>query len=113
MVVESEGYLALIEHLAFNLEVFTQQSGNAMNDTIEDTVTDLVASNIMTICAQNPNLDQETRFKVLQEADSVVEDLSEVLAGVWSNKVTTGQMAFLEEYIALMKNLFDSAVQTS
>jgi hypothetical protein len=33
-----------------------------------------------------------------------------VLAGVWNKKATNEQVAFLEEYIALVKNLFDTAV---
>ncbi|TON67933.1 topoisomerase II, partial [Vibrio parahaemolyticus] len=43
---------------------------------------------------------------------AVVEDLGEVLAGVWSKKATNEQIAFLDEYIALVKNLFDTAVAT-
>ncbi len=112
MVVETDGYLALIEHLTFNLDVFTKQSGTVLDETIEDAVTDMVASNIMAICEQNPNLNSDVRFQVLQEADAVVEDLGEVLAGVWSNKITSQQMEFLDEYIALMKNLFDAFVST-
>ncbi|CSA69257.1 Type IIA topoisomerase%2C B subunit [Vibrio cholerae] len=40
----------------------------------------------------------------------MVEDLGEVLAGVWYRPATNEQIAFLDEYIALVKNLFDSAV---
>ncbi|KOO10311.1 topoisomerase II, partial [Vibrio xuii] len=39
-----------------------------------------------------------------------VEDLGEVLAGVWSKPATNKQITFLDEYIALVKNLFDTAV---
>jgi len=46
----------------------------------------------------------------LKEADAVVADLGEVLAGVWAKKATNEQIVFLDEYIALVKNLFDSAV---
>lgn len=110
MVVETDGYLALIEHLTFNLEVFASDSGDTGSENVEDVATDMVASNIMAIFEQNPELHSSVRFQLLKEADSVVADLSEVLAGVWNKPATNGQITFLDEYIALLKNLFDSAV---
>jgi hypothetical protein len=110
VVVDTDGYLALIEHLAFNMDVFTSDDGDIGPQSVEDVVTDMVASNIMAIFDQNPELHASVRFKLLKEADSVVDDLGEVLAGVWAKPATNGQIAFLDEYIALMKNLFDSAV---
>ncbi|AAO10916.1 DUF3802 family protein [Vibrio vulnificus] len=110
MVVETDGYLALIEHLALNLDVFASDVGDTGTETIEDVVTDMIASNIMAIFEQNPELHSSVRFKLLKEADSVAEDLGEVLAGVWLKKATNEQINFLDEYIALVKNLFDTAV---
>ncbi len=110
MVVETDGYLALIEHLSLNLNIFTTGSGYTGTESIEDVVTDLVASNIMAIFEQNPELHSSVRFKLMKEADAVVEDLGEVLAGVWNKKATNEQIAFLDEYVALVKNLFDGAV---
>ncbi|WP_114787612.1 DUF3802 family protein [Vibrio tetraodonis] len=110
MVVETDGYLALIEHLAFNLDIFSSEDGDTGAESIEDVVTDMVASNIMTIFEQNPELHSTVRFQLLKEVDSVVDDLSEVLAGVWSKPATNEQITFLDELIALLKNLFDSAV---
>ncbi|MBU2898977.1 DUF3802 family protein [Vibrio hepatarius] len=110
MVVETDGYLALIEHLAFNLDIFSSDDGDVGAESVEDVVTDMVASNIMTIFEQNPELHSTVRFQLLKEVDAVVEDLGEVLAGVWSKPATNGQITFLDELIALLKNLFDSAV---
>ncbi|HDY8067031.1 topoisomerase II [Vibrio vulnificus] len=110
MVVETDGYLALIEHLALNLDVFASDVGDTGTETLEDVVTDMIASNIMAIFEQNPELHSSVRFKLLKEADSVAEDLGEVLAGVWLKKATNEQINFLDEYIALVKNLFDTAV---
>ena len=110
MAVETDGYLALIEHLAFNLDVFSSDDGDTGAESVEDVVTDMVASNIMAIFEQNPELHSSVRFQLLKEADSVVEDLGEVLAGVWAKPATNDQITFLDEYIALVKNLFDSAV---
>lgn len=112
VVVETDGYLALIEHLSLNLDIFTSGTGDTGSESIEDVVTDMVASNIMAIFEQNPELHSSVRFKLLKEADAVVEDLSEVLAGVWHRKATNDQITFLDEYIALVKNLFDTAVAT-
>lgn len=110
MVVDTDGYLSLIEHLTFNLSVFTSEEGDTGVETVEDVVTDMIASNIMTIFEQNPDLHSSVRFKLLKEADLVLDDLGEVLAGVWLKKATNEQIIFLDEYIALVKNLFDSAI---
>ncbi|WP_146489769.1 DUF3802 family protein [Vibrio sp. T20] len=110
MVVETDGYLALIEHLSFNLDVFTNSNGDTGNESVEDIITDMISTNIMAIFDQNPELHSSVRFQLLKEADAVVADLGEVLAGVWAKKATNEQIVFLDEYIALVKNLFDTAV---
>lgn len=110
MVVETDGYVALIEHLAFNLDVFASEDGDTGDESVEDVVTDMIASNIMSIFEQNPELHSTVRFQLLKEADIVVEELAEVLAGAWTRPATNDQINFLDEYIALVKNLFDSAV---
>lgn len=110
MVVDTDGYLALVEHLASNLDVFSAKDGDTGKESVEDVVTDMVASNIMAIFEQNPELHSSVRFKLLKEADAVVADLGEVLASMWTKPATNEQIAFLDEYIALVKNLFDSAV---
>ncbi|WP_299690042.1 DUF3802 family protein [uncultured Vibrio sp.] len=110
MVVETDGYLALIEHLSFNLSIFTNSNGDTGNESIEDIITDMISTNIMAIFEQNPELHSSVRFQLLKEADAVMADLGEVLAGVWAKKATNEQIVFLDEYIALVKNLFDTAV---
>ena len=110
MVVETDGYLALIEHLSFNLDVFTNSNGDTGNESVEDIITDMISTNIMAIFEQNPELHSSVRFQLLKEADAVVADLGEVLAGVWAKKATNEQIVFLDEYIALVKTLFDTAV---
>ncbi len=69
-----------------------------------------MASNLMAICEQNPQLDPKLRFVIMQEADAVVADLEEVLSAVWLRAPTPEQKAFLEEFIDLIKNLFDGAI---
>jgi|TARA_Y100001956_G_scaffold26743_1_gene26570 hypothetical protein len=112
VVVETDGYLALIEHLSFNLDVFTSDKGDTGSESVEDIVTDMISTNIMAIFEQNPEMHASVRFQLLKEADAVVADLGEVLAGVWAKKATNEQIVFLDEYIALVKNLFDTAVAT-
>ena len=83
MVVESEGYISLIEYLVESLGLFESQQQNDGEETIEDLVSGRVASNLMAICEQNPQLDPKVRFAIMQEADAVVADLEEVLSAVW------------------------------
>lgn len=110
MVVESDGYISLIEYLVERLELFETQQQSEGERTIEDLVSNRVASNLMAICEQNPQLDPKVRFMIMQEADAVVADLEEVLSAVWLRAPTPEQQAFLEEFIDLIKNLFDSAI---
>ncbi len=109
MVVETDGYLALIEHLAINMDIFTRD-GDIGQESVEDVITDMIASNIMAIFEQNPELHSSVRFRLLKEADLVVDDLGEVLTSVWYKPATNEQILFLDEYVALVKNLFDTAV---
>nr|WP_263434157.1 DUF3802 family protein [Vibrio metschnikovii] len=109
VVVETDGYLALIEHLAMNMDIFTRD-GDIGQESVEDVITDMIASNIMAIFEQNPELHSSVRFRLLKEADLVVDDLGEVLTSVWHKPATNEQILFLDEYVALVKNLFDTAV---
>lgn len=110
MVVDNDGYLSLIEYLTENLSLFIDGTGDTGDETVEDVVTDMVASNIMTVFDQNPELSSAIRFQLLKEADAVVDDLGEVLASAWQAKATNEQVIFLEDYISLIKNLFDSVL---
>lgn len=112
MVVESNGYLSLIQYLTDSIEVFVESDTNVGNESIEEVVMDMISSNIMTVFQQNPTMHTSLRFRLLKEVDRVVEDLGEALSGVWLKPVTNNQVAFLEDYIGLVKNLFDSAVAT-
>lgn len=110
MVVESEGYHALIEYFTEHLSLFENASKDGCSETVEDVVTDMIATNLMAVFSQNPDIDTDFRFKLMQEADAVMEDLAEVLAAAWRSCPTNEQIAFLEDYIGLVKNLFDSAI---
>ncbi|WP_325892789.1 DUF3802 family protein [Grimontia sp. NTOU-MAR1] len=110
MVVESDGYAALIEFFMENLGQFSSQGDKVGSETIDVLVHELVASQIMAICDQNKDMPQSLRFEVMREADQIVSDLEEILSSVWHQKPTYTQINILEEYIGLVKNLFDAAV---
>ncbi|WP_434360638.1 DUF3802 family protein [Parasalinivibrio latis] len=108
MVVDTEGYDSLIEYLTENLGVFEAPGEPIGSESIDDIVHDLVATDIMAICEQNPDLSIQIRFLILREADKIVADLNMILEGVWSRQPSAAQVMFLEDYIGLIKNLFDS-----
>ncbi len=110
MVVESEGYNSLIEYLAASLALFASSQGDVGTESVEDVVTDMVSSNIMVLFEQNPSMHASVRFQLLKEVDSLVEDLAEILSSVWHKPATNQQVEFLEDYVGLIKNMFDSAV---
>jgi len=91
MVVESDGYIALIEYLVESLGLFESQQQGGGAQTIEDLVSSRVADNLMAICEQNPQLDPKVRFLIMQEADAVVADLEEVLSAVWLSAPSEAQ----------------------
>ncbi|WP_318401124.1 DUF3802 family protein [Photobacterium leiognathi] len=110
LVAHTEGYEALIEYLASNLTLFEGASASDQGVTIEEVVTDLIATQLMAVFSQNPDIEQDIRFQLMQEADSVMADLHQVLEGVWLREPTNEQINFLEDFISLVKNLFDSAI---
>ena len=111
MIIEEEGYNALIEYLIENLPIFINKKADDDDiESIENVITDLVATNIMSVFLQNPDLSANVRFQLTQDADNVLNDLHQVLEGVWTVVASNEQILFLEEYISLMKNLFDSAL---
>ncbi len=113
MVVESEGYAALIEYFIENLGQFSAPGDQVGSETIDELVHELVASQIMAICDQNKDMPQALRFEIMREADQIVADLEEILSSKWKQKPTYAQINILEEFIGLVKNLFDASVAES
>lgn len=67
----------------------------------------------MAICDQNKDMPQALRFEIMREADQIVADLEEILSSKWKQKPTYAQINILEEFIGLVKNLFDASVAES
>lgn len=110
MITNSDGYIQLIHFLADNLAIFENHNQQAAStkDTIGDIFSEHIANNTMAVCNQHQQLTEKHRFIVIREIDAIVGDLEEVLSSVWDISPSHEQMAFIEEFVGLMKNLFDS-----
>ncbi|EKE84522.1 DUF3802 family protein [Idiomarina xiamenensis] len=113
MIVESDGYIELIQYLTGQLSVFATGANTVASEQADYTLRELfeerLASNIMAVCQQH-QLDQSQRLDIIRETDAVLYDLEEVLSSVLNNHPTPEQEAFAEEFIGLVKNLFDTRI---
>ena len=112
MITNSDGYIQLIHFLADNLAIFEKhnQQVASTTDTIGDIFSVHIANNTMTVCNQHQQLTEKHRFVIIREIDAIVGDLEEVLSSAWDISPSHEQMAFIEEFVGLMKNLFDSEI---
>lgn len=111
MVIDKQGYDDLIMYLTAHLAVF-EQAGHteAGAPKVMELIEDAIATNVMRICEQHPNLTTEQRSAIVREVDAIVYDLQEVLSRITDKPVTQEQREFIDEFVGLIKNLFDSAV---
>lgn len=110
MVVETDGYQAAIEYLIEHIQVFQSGSLDSGSKTIEDLCMERISADVMTICSQHPDIDENAHFKIMKEVDVIFTDMGDVLKHVWEKYPSQAQATFLEEYFLLIKNLFDSAL---
>ena len=112
MITNSDGYIQLIHFLTDNLAIFEShnQTTPASGDSIGDIFSELIANNTMTVCNQHANLTETHRFIIIREIDAIVGDLEEVLSGAWDCCPNAQQLEFIDDYVGLMKNLFDSQI---
>ena len=52
------------------------------------------------------------RLDIVRETDAIVYDLEEVLSKVLDTHPTPQQEAFINEFVGLVKNLFDERLQS-
>lgn len=111
MIVESDGYIDLIQYLTEQLDVFsrTGQESTRASFTVREQLEDSLSDKIMRVSQQH-DLDKETRFDIVREADAILYDLEEVLASVLNTHPTEQQQTFIEEFTGLLKNLIDARV---
>lgn len=110
MVTNGAGYDELILFLTEHLTVFAEEGPKVTDITIADYTIEKVAESVMAVCQQHPHLNSGDRFEVIRESDSVVNDLEEVLSSVWNQRPTQRQCEFIDDFVILIKNLFDTAV---
>lgn len=113
MITNSEGYFQLIHFLSDNLSIFENVSPNSTSNqsTVGEIFSDHIANNTIAVCGQHPNLTEKQRFQIIREIDAIVYDMEEVLSSAWDRAPSPEQMDFIEEFIGLTKNLFDTEIQ--
>jgi hypothetical protein len=111
MVIDTEGYIHIIEYLTEHLSLFensvaTDKSTNTVMNVIEVELSEQIIS----VCGQNINLSSNQRNAIIHEVDDIVSDLQEIFSGIVDNPVTEEQGDFIKEFATLIKNLFDNEV---
>lgn len=113
MVTDTDGYIHIIEYLTAHLSLFESSSDAEFGaDTIMAVIEQELSEQIIMVCGQNEQLNFNQRNTIIREVDAIVYDLEEILSGVVNNPVTNEQLSFLKEFALLIKNLFDSEINT-
>ncbi|RXJ74278.1 topoisomerase II [Veronia nyctiphanis] len=110
MVVDTDGYNALVDYFIENMDKFKDADDPIEGETVDEFIHELLVDQLMAICDQNKNMKAEIRFMVMREADVIISDLEQALCEVWVKTPTKSQKDFLEEFISLIKNMFDAAL---
>jgi len=113
MVIDTEGYIHVIEYLTEHLSLFeSSQATSSSKDTVMAVIEQELSEQIIMVCSQNDALTFNQRNTIVREVDAIVYDLEEILSGVVNNPVTSEQLVFIKEFAALIKNLFDTEIHT-
>lgn len=111
MVIDQQGYDELIMYLTENLSLFEKQGVVQPGaPKVMALIEDNIAEQVIRFFMQHEDLSVDDRSVIMREVDGIVYDLQEVLSGVLNQPVTIEQHAFIDEFVGLVKNLFDSAV---
>ncbi len=111
MVIDTEGYIHIIEYLTAHLSLFENApSTGHTGDTVMAVIEQELSDQIISVCSQNEGLSFNQRNTIIREVDAIVYDLEEILSGVVNNTVTMEQLEFIQEFSLLIKNLFDSEI---
>ncbi len=114
MITNKESYVHLIEYLTEHLSLFEDSSQPHDPDasSIIETIEEELGEQIINVCMQNNELTFNQRNTIISEVDSILADLEEVLSGVMNNPITNEQLSFIKEFAILIKNIFDSEINT-
>jgi hypothetical protein len=111
MVINTEGYIHLIEYLTEHIGLF---EGSIASDSSAETVINVIeielSKQIISVCGQNSGLSTIQRNAIIGEVDDIVHDLGEIFSGILNNPVTEEQNQFIKEFATLIKNLFDNEI---
>lgn len=114
MVIDTEGYIHIIEYLTEHLYLFEQPcTKNAQSPTVIAFLEQELSEQIISVCAQNEELSFNQRNTIIREVDAVVNDLEEILSSISNNPISEQQMDFIKEFSLLIKNLFDTEINTT
>lgn len=108
MILETDGYVELIQYLTEHLSIFTEPVPTAeqAEETVRECFEAQLANSIILVNQQH-EIDTATRLEIVREADGILYDLEEVLASVLDTRPGQQQQAFIKEFVGLVKNLFD------
>lgn len=113
MVINSDGYVQIIEYLTEHLSLFeSNNEANTNSPSVMEVIEQELSEQIILVCSQNDKLSFNQRNTIIREVDAIVSDLEEILSGVVGNPVTSEQESFLKEFSLLIKNLFDTEIHS-
>ena len=112
MIVETDGYIELIQYLTGQLPLFSDQSAQEKTADYACETSGRKAFHEHDGGFEQNELSQEQRLDIVRETDAVY-DLEEVLSKVLDTHPTPEQEAFIDEFVGLVKNLFDEHLQVS
>lgn len=112
MIVESNGYIELIQYLTEQLDMFEKKVPAAEQApfTVREQLEESLSDKIMRVCQQH-DMGKDTRLDIVREADAILYDLEEVLASVLNTHPSPQQQEFIQEFTGLVKNLIDERLQ--
>lgn len=111
MVIDTDGYIQIIEYLTEHLSLFENSSApKEPGATVMSVIEDELGEQIISVCSQNEKLTFNERNAIIREVDAILCDLEEVFSGIINNPVTAEQHAFIKEFAGLIKNLFDTVI---
>jgi len=110
MITSQEGYVHLIQYLTEKLELFEHPGTSVAGFSVGEVIETKLADAVMRVVQQHDPMSSDDRFLLVRESDAIVYDLQEVLSSCWEASASHDQVEFIDEYIGLIKNLFDTAL---
>ncbi|RUO24061.1 DUF3802 domain-containing protein [Aliidiomarina minuta] len=112
MIVETDGYIELVQYLTEQLDVFEEKvpASEQAPFTVREQLEESLSDSIMRVCQQH-DMDKDVRLDIVREADAILYDLEEVLASVLNTHPSPRQQEFINEFTGLVKNLLDDRLQ--